>query len=94
MSERREGWYWIKLGDCKWEAAHWSGDGWEIVGIDEPLWDYKDLVISHRIPAPDEPWKCVPEEPTEEMVDEGLKEDALSTAYRAMLSASPKPEDV
>ena len=54
MSERNLGWYWIKLGDCPWEAAHWTGEDWDVVGSDEPLRHYEDPVVGPYIPTPDD----------------------------------------
>ncbi len=74
MTERKEGWYWVKVyHNGKWGCFFWTGTGWrDTSGVyGEALF----AVVGPRIQTPDEPFKCVPVEPTAEMVD------AASEAY-------------
>lgn len=75
MSERREGWYWVKYakGD-EWQCAYY--DPWS----DAFLFAEWGAISSHsvkqvgpRIPSPDETFAVVPVEPTQEMIEEGAK---------------------
>ncbi len=55
MSERKPGWYWVKIG-MRWRPALWQGGAWM-----EPDYAYGDEdddgwdEIGPRIPTPDEP---------------------------------------
>lgn len=108
MSERKQGFYWVRVNDF-WEVAFFNSiDGsWEITGVghdyDE---DYID-VIGDRIPTPDEMegWQVVPKEPDSNMQIKGgcaVRIDTTdinrlwtaNSAYKAMLQAAPKPGDV
>lgn len=91
MSERQNGWYWVKEHISEdWAAWYWNGDDFR--GQDEECF----AVIGDRIPTPDDPWQCVPVEPTAEMI-EAAREQHEGDAYlpaslhRAMLAAAPKP---
>lgn len=57
MCTRNIGWYWVKLGDCPWEVAHWSGRKWDLISDDVPR-DEDELgegvFIGPRIPTPDD----------------------------------------
>lgn len=66
MTQRKEGWYHIRMPSAAWECVYWNGATWE-------SYDYVDLLdgdidaIGPRIPSPDEPWQLVPMEPTKAM---------------------------
>lgn len=104
MSERKPGWYWIKVhGSDEWECAHWQNEGWWLAGDDMHVGNTM-AAVGPRIPTPSEPWQCEDVE-TKRMGMEMLRQagnrvihygcdkrewdDAVCKA----LSAAPKPED-
>ena len=94
MSERKAGWYWVKAHHGgKWGCFNWDGRAWrDSAGVyPESIFD----VVGHRIPTPDEPWQCVPVEPTDEMAASVFwatcDSRILWTVWTDMLSAAPKP---
>ncbi len=62
MSERKEVWYWVKVGNAPWTPSRLSKNGHPMIA--ERGMTYQ---IDQRIPSPDEPWQCVPVEPTTAM---------------------------
>lgn len=64
MSERREGWYWVKMHCGLWTVAQLCEGVY--VSVDGEWDDENDMIIGPRIPDPDEPWQCVPTEITAE----------------------------
>lgn len=79
MSERKAGWYWVKL-DGEWHASQYrpghirGGDGVEApwsFGILLSMEEAEIEEIGPRISTPDEPWQTVPAEPTPEMMQAG-----------------------
>lgn len=57
---RESGWYWVKqTGFAFWECCQWNGYAWHGIWI-ESVPDSAFSEIGARIPAPGEPWKCVP----------------------------------
>lgn len=93
MSERQKAWYWTKVDDC-WGALEWDGESWAY-GDKEFGDEYLDHIGS-RIPTPDEPWQTVPVEPTIEMYDRALHDEAhgsdtAEAVWVSMLAAAPKP---
>lgn len=96
MSERKEGWYHVKVGDY-WTCAYWHGKGWTVLGVNQCSDKYFDE-IGQRIPSPEEPWVTVPVEPTQEMQNAGSvaryhERKDCKGVYHAMTSAAPKPGD-
>lgn len=110
MANRKAGWYWVKYADRlvsfgatkEWVPLYWQGERFE----DEHYFlEHQNIgEIGQRIPEPDEPWQCVPVEPTDKMRLRALSVDDFesggtsvdefnSDIYLAMLSAAPKPED-
>lgn len=92
---RKPGWYWVVFDSPKWECAEWNGDEWHVTNSDLPLHEADAECIGPRIPAPDEPWQCVPKEPTAEM-KQACDQDTPGplTAWKAwqvMLAAAPSP---
>ena len=104
MSERKAGWYWVKLRHGEWVPCEWLPDAdypddaecW----VDAPLSpmgyarDEQFEQIGPRIPTPDEPWKCVPVQPTRKMRQAGdiAKNDCyIEGIYADMLYTAPKP---
>lgn len=90
-AQRKAGWYWVKV-TARWEPAYF--DGLEFTLDHGPI-----AKLGPRIPTPDEPWQCVPKEPTQEMQNHGSvaryhERLDCKGLYKAMLSAAPKPEDV
>lgn len=97
MSERKEGWYWVKASDDHhWECCQYEfGDGWWIdeLGCSRPEGWFP--VVGPRIPTPDENWQCVPKEPTEEMMEAcslGVSAETKGV-YQVMVAAAPSPGD-
>lgn len=95
MTTRREGWYWVKeFEDTPWKCQQWNGEWWHGRGM-----YHEPAKVGPRIPAPDEPWQCVPVEATPEMLKHGFIETQYDEGrrnrmevYRAMLAAAPKPD--
>lgn len=89
MSERKAGWYWVKHKDQDdWEPDYWLGSEWMCAEL------YSHDRIGPRIPDPDEPWQCVPVEPTEDMRKAATARVGPFISYAcwdAMLDAAPKP---
>jgi len=55
MRERKAGWYWVQVdeqGD-PWEAAHWSGKEWSLMGTD--LRTHDVATVGRHIPMPENP---------------------------------------
>jgi hypothetical protein len=51
MTERREGWYWMKLRDgLAWMAAHWDADGWMFVDCEGVFDDLDVMVVGPESP--------------------------------------------
>ena len=95
MSERQEGWYWVKPDADQWEAAFWDGGAWLIVDA-EGSWPESEVeIVGQRIPSPDEPWVTVPVEATPEMLHSaGNSAEAyhgMLGAWTLMLRNAPKP---
>lgn len=68
MIERKAGWYWVhKTG--AWVPAYFYCNTWVIGDVTHPGDTFSITKVGSRITAPDESFKCVPIEPTEEMVD-------------------------
>lgn len=100
MSERREGWYWVRHKQNRvWVVEEKKGD-W----FSSEDFHFSAIVdafeIGPRIPKPDEPWQCVPVEVTYKMdekafVASGCPSDwyGFSDMWAAALAAAPKPED-
>lgn len=88
---RQDGWYWVKEHSYEnWVAWHWNGV--DFAGVDEDCF----AEIGPRIPTPDEPWQCVPVEPTREMLESTGDTSAsayhgMLGAWTVMLAAAPKP---
>ncbi|WP_306168798.1 hypothetical protein [Halomonas sp. MMSF_3323] len=87
---RQAGWYWVKEHSYEnWVAWHWNGV--DFAGVDEDCF----AEIGPRIPTPDEPWQCVPVEPTREMAESGqIASEAgchVEGIYCDMIAAAPKP---
>ena len=96
MSSRSNGLYWCKIKQSEeWSAIEWAEGKW-VVGLIDCQADV--VQVGPRIPTPDEPWQCVPIEPTMKMRQSaGLgahQELRMWKAWDAMLSTAPKPEDV
>ena len=96
MSELKTGWYWVRHGheQSTWEAAEWNGARWRLVGSDDMFSELEVPVVGPRIPTPDEPWKCVPVQPTRKMRQAGdiAKNDCyIEGIYADMLYTAPKP---
>ena len=95
---RQAGWYWVKEEGCpSWvvaehpqeEEAEWvDNSGRELYWVAE---------VGPRIPTPDEPWQCVPVEPTREMLASYEKASVAPIGplsvrgYIHMVAAAPKP---
>ncbi len=95
MSERKAGWYHVRTGVGP-ECAKWNGEHWIIAGSMHSYDDSDFVGIGGRIPAPDEPWQCVPAEMTAEMRDAlssilGGVDGMFDEAYGDMLAAAPNP---
>ena len=101
MSERKAGWYWCVMDGALF-PIYYSGATWWKGG--HKLWE-EPRIVSGRIPTPEEPWQCVPAEPTIEMlaalgwdgdvnlaIGHGAITGELEGAYAAMLAVAPKPE--
>lgn len=73
------------------DAGRWSINGYGKY-LDESCFE----VVGPRIPTPDEPWQCVPVEPTHNMLEASGYDISIEAveAWQAMLAAAPKPEDV
>ncbi|MDV6318754.1 hypothetical protein [Chromohalobacter sp. HP20-39] len=101
MSEREAGWYWVKTPDGEDCCARYDAERkkrgvkpWLFAGMsfDDDTW----TEIGPRIPAPDEPWQCVPVEQTDRMyklmywhmVSCG---GSLRDLWKEALAAAPKP---
>lgn len=102
MSERKPGWYWVKVAQCPdWECARWRLGEWELVGRYSASMSDHVYAVGPRIPTPGEPWQCVPtHSPTIDMVESGACHvwrgqdyERAKACWRAMLAAAPKPED-
>ena len=93
MSERVDGWYWVKLEDSDgWIPWEWRSSSRSTQGG----WFNSEtpVEVGPRIPTPDEPWRCVPKEPTEEMADSVMWATHSNTAaciWVDMLAAAPTP---
>lgn len=106
MNQRADGWYWVKLEDSDgWIPWEWRSSSRSPQGT----WFNSEtpIEVGQRVPTPDEPWQCVPKEPTEDMMHAGcvatgdcerIGECHLDChfspapkVYRAMLSAAPTP---
>lgn len=109
MINRKKGWYWVKWANIgrynSWCPSWWC--------VEEESWWAEECYQSHAdvvsigpyIPTPDEPWKCVPLEPTEAMLKNayfyndfedggtGSVEGFNLGIYTMMLETSPNPED-
>ncbi|WP_252108943.1 MULTISPECIES: hypothetical protein [unclassified Halomonas] len=112
MSEREPGFYFVQHpAHDGWLAGMLDDEGrWMVVGYGKYLSEGSFEAIGPRIPSPDEPWQCVPKEPTGDQVDAGCQAigdcerlgechgdcdcSPAPKVYRAMLAAAPKPEDV
>lgn len=90
MSERKEGWYWVQYAG-QWIVSEF--DGLEFTLDHGPI-----ERVGPRIPTPDEPWQCVPKEPTEGMVNAGFwavgNEQRVDDLWADLLSAAPKPGEL
>lgn len=89
MSERQEGWYWVKQeSDSPWEIARLSKENFENI---EAFW----AVVGDRIPTPDEPWQTVPVRLTHRMdlagTDAIVRGRFAYIVYADMLAEAPKP---
>ena len=89
---RKAGWYWAMI-DGEWAPMCWDGETWKYVGARQnAITD-----VAARIPAPDEPWQCVPVEPTPDMIfalDAGRAAyGSMRGGYRAMLEAARRATD-
>lgn len=89
---RKPGWYWVKDGG-QWEPLWFNGEMWDGHHHDAEIRE-----IGPRIPTPDEPWQCVPTEPTAAMKKAAdVDTPGPMTAWKCwqvMLAAAPRPEDV
>lgn len=98
MSERKEGWYWVKFDSDNWDAGYWAADHalWLIqnpYGLDYKESDMRE--IGPRIPTPDEieGWQLVPVEADSSMVRAGMTRGAafgFGAHYAAALRAAPR----
>ncbi len=51
-TDRKEGWYWIMYGD--WQCALWENNAWQVLGVDDDIYDDELDKVGSRIPTPDE----------------------------------------
>lgn len=108
MSDRKEGWYWVKPNKStdKWRPDYYKDGKWRAIWS-IPEEDPIHFEIGDRIPTPDEMegWQVVPKEPDSNMQLKGgcaVRIDTTdinrlwtaNSAYKAMLQAAPKPGDV
>lgn len=97
MTERKEGWYWVRRRDenSEWECAEWTWDCWWIAGSEVEYEDSEVAIVGPRIPTPDEHWRAAPLAPTPDMLEIGVdvldESGNLIPTYQAMLLNSPKP---
>ena len=81
MSERREGWYWVKVtprvsgDDDGWEAVKYEGVLWFMAGRSDYLPEGLIDTIGPRIPTPDEDWQCVPKRMDRAMMSAAIPND-------------------
>ncbi|MBY5942815.1 hypothetical protein KUW00_18215 [Halomonas sp. DP5N14-9] len=92
---RQAGWYWVKgmLGCDDWSPSYWDS---RLARWDSLIPDGDEIEAGPRIPTPDEPWQCVPVEPTREMLESTGDTSAsayhgMLGAWTVMLAAAPKP---
>lgn len=99
MSERKAGWYWVKV-DGDWECAQYDCGDWHITRANHE-WPEDNLdEVGPRIPTPDEAdgWQLVPARaPTIDMTEAGMNEvmrgqdyERAQRCWKAMLAAAPK----
>lgn len=92
MSERKEGWYWIKSNHAAlWECMQWNGAAWCCSNAAS-----SPAIIGDYIPTPDEPWQSVPKEATPDMREvQTLSNEVIAVRrWRDTLAVAPKPGDV
>lgn len=109
MSDRKEGWYWVKPNKStdKWRPDYYKDGKWRAIWS-IPEEDPIHFEIGSRIPTPDEMggWQVVPKKMDRGMMsaaipnDEcsfpnyGPQEDEMQDRYGRALQAAPKPGDV
>ena len=87
---RKPGWYWVKFGKGNdWECKRLVSSGYW--ASHDGVMETEPSEVGPRIPTPDEPWQCVPVEPTAAMM-RALWQAEPFDRYEAMLAAAPTPE--
>lgn len=85
MSERTDGWYWVKLQDFDgWIPWEWRSSSRSPQGS----WFNSEtpIEVGPRIPTPDEPWQCVPSDGTTEEMDDAVRGFLLMLSMRLDIS--------
>ncbi|MEL7966329.1 hypothetical protein AAG587_08130 [Vreelandella neptunia] len=87
MSERKEGWYWVRPNKAadKWRPDYYKDGKWRVIWS-VPEEDPIHFEIGPRIPTPDEPWQCVPSNGTTERMDDAVRGFLLMLSMRSDIS--------